>query len=59
MDDFTITVDDNFIAQALTVAMQMRGDLEEEDFLEIMDMQIDEKTGYLNLLVLKKKATIN
>lgn len=57
--EFPITVDNMFIGQALTIAMQMRGELEEEDFLVVKDMVIDDNTGYLNILVEKRKATIN
>lgn len=58
-NEFNISIDENFIANALTIAMQMRGDLEEEDYLIVQDMQIDDKTGYLNLIVSKKRVTIN
>ena len=59
MEDFTVTVDDHFMGQALTVAMQMREQLEEDAHLEVQDMFIDDKTGYLCVIVRKKKETIN
>lgn len=58
MEDFTITVDDHFLAQAVTVAMQMRSELDEEEFIVVQDKQISDN-GNLILLVAKKKATIN
>lgn len=54
-----ITVDKHFIAQAVTVAMQMRGELEEEDYIVVNDMAIDEDTGYLHIVLERVKATIN
>ncbi len=56
---FGITVDNVFIAQAVTVAMQMRGDLGDDEMLEVRDMRLDEDTGYLQLLIERKKVTVN
>lgn len=56
MEDFTITVDDHFLAQAITVAMQMRDELEDEEFIVVQDKQIH-NNGNLILLVARKKAT--
>lgn len=59
MDWATITVDQFFLQSALTVAMQMRGDIEEDEYIIVHDMDIDEETGYLNLSVEKKGQTVN
>jgi hypothetical protein len=59
VDWATITVDHNFLQQALTIAMQMRGDIDENAYILVHEMSIDEETGYLNLTVEKKEQTVN
>jgi hypothetical protein len=59
LDDYNVTVDTNFLANALTVVMQMKGDIEEDEYVVVYDMIIDDETGYLKLAVDKKRATIN
>lgn len=59
MDWATITVDHNFLQQALTIAMQMRGDIEENEYVIVHEMDIDEDSGYLNLSVEKKEQRYN
>ncbi len=59
MDDYNITVDSNFLSNALTVVMQMQGQIEESEYVEVLDMMIDDETGYLKMLVEKHEATLN
>lgn len=55
----TITVDNKFIEQAITAVMHMRGELDEEEFVVVHEMEIDTETGYLNLVVEKRRVTVN
>jgi len=61
MDDtiLTVTVDNNFIGGAITVAMQMRGELEDKESIVVHEMRINEDNGYLDLICERKKETIN
>lgn len=58
-DYFTITVDENFLAQALTVAMQMRGELGTSEHILVHDFHQDEQSGHLVLTVQREEETIN
>lgn len=55
----TVTVDNNFIGGAITVAMQMRGELEEKESIVVHEMRLNEDSGYLDLLCERKKETVN
>lgn len=54
-----VTVDSLFLAQTLTIAMQMRQEIGDDEYVEVKDMQIDQETGYLQLLIEKHRMTYN
>lgn len=60
MNDYSvITVDNQFVATAITIALQMRRELPEDNYIEVKDMEIDPDTGYLILTVQRVEETIN
>ena len=58
-DEFTVRVPKSFVQSALQTVMQMKGDLSMDDELIIIDWILNEKTGELDLLLEKKRVTIN
>jgi len=58
-DEFTVSVPKSFVQSALQTVMQMKGDLSMDDELIIIDWILNEKTGELDLLLEKKRVTIN
>lgn len=58
-DEFTVSVPKSFVQGALQTVMQMKGDLSINDELVILDWILNEKTGELDLLLEKKRVTIN
>ena len=58
-DEFTVSVPKSFVQSALQTVMQMKGDLSMDDELIIIDWILNEKTGELDLLLERKRVTIN
>lgn len=58
-DNFTVTVDKYFLANALTSVMQMRGDLEDEESVIIDDLEYDEDNEHIVLNVSIKRMSVN
>lgn len=58
MGEFTITVDENFLAVALTSIMQMEGKLDDDSYLVVNGISINED-GYLEVTVEAFGETIN
>ena len=58
MGEFTITVDENFLAAALTSIMQMEGKLDDDSYLVVNGRSINED-GYLEVTVEAFGETIN
>lgn len=54
---FDLTIDKNFIQGAITVAMQMRGNLEENEQLNIVYLEVED--DHFNIVAKKEVLLVN
>lgn len=54
---FDITIDKNFLANALTVAMKMEGDLEEREYITIEFLEVE--GDHFNIIARRNVLIVN
>ncbi len=54
---FDITIDDNFLANALTSAMVMNGEIDSREYVTIE--YIEREGNYFNIIVKRNKLSVN
>jgi len=58
-ETITVSIPKTFIENTLQSVMQLKGDLNIDDKITIIDWLINENTGELDLLISKEKEVIN
>ena len=58
-ETITVSIPKTFIENTLQSVMQLKGDLNIDDKITIIDWLINESTGDLDLLISKEKEVIN
>lgn len=58
-ETITVSIPKTFIENTLQSVMQLKGDLNIEDKITIIDWLINDSTGELDLLISKEKEVIN